>query len=202
MRTKTEYRKSEASRQQIVDAAIATLAKRGLAATSVGDIAAAAKMAKGVVHYHFKGKNDLLAKVLGECQRRLSVDVQTAWAEDGPPIDKIRRVLKEMWRARTQGSPEIRVMIDLMAFAVHDAHLHRSVAEMFHVMRSGIIVDFVKAFDAIGLRPRVPAQIIPKLVMAVLDGVGLHAIFDPPSEADQEDMLRAIEVAAFALFEL
>ncbi len=202
MRVKTEYKKSEASRQQVIDAAIKTIAKRGIVNTSVSDIASTAGMSKGVVHYHFKSKDDLLARVLEQCSARMSERVRRAWDQPIAPVEKIRGALREMLATRTDGSPEVRVLADLMAHSVHDAKLRKPMSTAFHAMRCEMVDEFVKSFTEIGLKPKVPAHIIPKLMMATLDGVGLHHLFDTPSEEDDREILRALEVVAFSLFEL
>ena len=202
MRVRAEYKKSEASRQLVIDAAITTLAKRGFANTSVSDIADAAGMSKGVVHYHFKSKDDLMARVLEQCSRKMSERVRRAWGAPGTPQEKIRTALREMWATRTDGSPEVRVLADMMAQAVHDELLRKPMAGLFHEARQEMVDEFVKCFREVGLTPKVPAHIVPKLVMATLDGMGLHHLFDPPSPEDERDMLRALESVAGALFEL
>lgn len=202
MRTKSEYKKSEASRQQVIDAAVKTIAKRGIANTSVSDIAAAAGMSKGVVHYHFKSKDDLLARVLLQCSEKMSTRVRKAWEAQVSPVEKIRGALREMLATRTDGSPEVRVLADMMGQSVHDAKLRKPMSEVFHSMHCEMVDEFVKSFTALGLKPKVPPHIIPKLVIATLDGMGLHHLFDPPNEDDDRELLRALEVIAFALFEL
>jgi AcrR family transcriptional regulator len=199
---RAEYKKSEASRKQVVDAAIRTLAKLGFAATSVGDIAKTAGMSKGVVHYHFESKDDLYARVLEECVGRVSARARGAWDAPGTPPEKIRRALREMWTARTDGSPEVRVLTELMAQGVHDSKIRKPLASMLHAAHEEMVKDFVCAFESIGLKPRVPPEVIPRLVSATLDGLALHQFFDPPSEAVEKDIMRALEVIAFALFEL
>ena len=54
----------EARRAQIVGTAIGTIAKRGLAETSLSTIAASARISKASILYHFRDKDDLLAEVL------------------------------------------------------------------------------------------------------------------------------------------
>jgi AcrR family transcriptional regulator len=66
-RSRGSYKKSEVSRRQVLEAAVKALAKRGYAKTSVSDIAHAAGMSKGAVHYHFESKDDLIARVLEHC---------------------------------------------------------------------------------------------------------------------------------------
>ena len=55
---------SGATRQRIVEAAYQVLARQGYDATSVKDIAAAAGVAPGLVHYYFKTKEDLVLAVI------------------------------------------------------------------------------------------------------------------------------------------
>lgn len=54
----------EARRAQLVDAAIGVLAEHGYEAASLARIAQAAGVSKGVVSYHFDGKDDLLREVV------------------------------------------------------------------------------------------------------------------------------------------
>ena len=202
MRAKVEYKKSEGSRKQVVDAAIKTFAKNGFADTSVSDIAASAKMSKGVVHYHFENKDDLIAHVLEECCSRISHRGHAAWEIPGTPTEKIRRALREMWAARTDGSPETRVLTELMAQGIHDAKIRKPLSAMFHATHEALITEFVEAFASIGLKPKIAPHVIPRLVMATLDGLGMHHFFDPPTPDEEKEIFRALELIAFALFEL
>lgn len=199
---KTSYKKSEASRQQVLDAAIKTLAKRGFANTSVSDIADTAGMSKGVVHYHFTSKEDLIVRVLAQCYDTLSTAVRSAWSEPGTPPERIRRALREMWVTRTGGSPEMTVVADLMAQGIHDPKLKKSLAARFHTSREELVQELVSSFQKLGLRPKLPAEVVARIVMATLDGIALHQIFDPPTETENGEIVRALELFAFSLFEI
>ena len=50
----------EARRKQIIASTILTLAKRGFVNTSLADIADQIGVTKGVISYHFDGKDDLI----------------------------------------------------------------------------------------------------------------------------------------------
>jgi AcrR family transcriptional regulator len=202
MTSRSTYKKSETSRQQVLDAAVKTLAKRGFANTSVSDIAETAGMSKGVVHYHFANKEDLIIRVLTQVCDTLSARIHKAWSEPGTPSERIRRALREMWATRTDGSAEMRVLADMMAMGVHDAKVKKALAARLQSAREELVTAMMESFDKLGLRPKLPAQVVPRLVMATLDGLGLHQIFDPPSEADQHEIARALELFAFSLFEL
>ena len=111
------YKKSEESRRQVLDAAIATLAERGLAATSSQDIADAAGLSKGAVHDHFESKDELLQRVLERCCESIEERVHSAFAQEGSPMDRVRRAIFEMWAVRRDGIPEMRVLTELHTMA-------------------------------------------------------------------------------------
>jgi len=200
--SKKGYKKGVASRQQVVDSAISALAKRGFAGTSVNDIAAEAGLSKGAVHYHFKSKDDLITQVLITCCEKVSEQVIDAWHQEGPPAERIRRALREMWLVRKSGGPEVRVIADLMAQGIHNQALKAPLAAMFQAAREQIVDQFVGTLVSLGLRPKIPAHIPPRLLLATFDGLALHHFFSPIPPEDEEEVLKALEMIAFSLFEM
>ncbi|MEX0781477.1 MAG: TetR/AcrR family transcriptional regulator [Dehalococcoidia bacterium] len=61
---------SDARQKQIVDCAIEALAEVGYARASLAEIAKRAGISKGVILYHFKGKDGLLEKVVDDIYAR------------------------------------------------------------------------------------------------------------------------------------
>ncbi len=77
-------RRTEATRQKLYDAAIALIAERGYAATTVDDIAEAAGVAKGTVYYNFGSKPELFAGLLKYGVGMLTADLRSAAAGQAP----------------------------------------------------------------------------------------------------------------------
>lgn len=201
VRSRGSYKKSETSRKQVLDAAIQALAKNGYARTSVSDIAALAGMSKGAVHYHFESKDDLIAQVLEQCAGVMRARVRAAWEAPGQPADKVRRALGEMRSTRKQGGPELRVLAELMAQGIHDPKLRRPLAAMFEENRKEILERLVSNLADLGLETKIPASVIPRLLLGTLDGLALHDFFDPPSDEDDDALQRALESIAIGLLE-
>ncbi len=197
-----KYKKSEVSRQQVLDAAIAALAERGYAKTSVSDIAAAAGMSKGAVHYHFESKEHLIGEVLAHCAIVLRERVRAAWEAEGEPAEKIRRALREMRASRKRGAPELRVLADLMAQGLHDEKLRTALAALFAANRKEVLDHLAQSLDAFGLRPRIPLEVIPRLLLGALDGLALHDFFDPPGPEEDAALQQALELITFSLVEV
>lgn len=202
LRARTGYRKSEVSRQQVLDAAIAVLAKQGITGTSVQDIAQGAGLSKGAVHYHFESKEELLERVLDRCSELVEERVRAAFAELGTPLERIRRALVEMWSLRRDGVPEIRVLADLHLLARQNPRIRKACGEALERARRQIIDVGLSELIGMGLKPRIPIEIVPRLIQATLDGLALHQDLDPLSKEDEAQMLLALEVMATSLFDL
>lgn len=72
-------------RSQITGALVKVMAKQGYDGASIADVARVAKLTPGLVHYHFKSKQEILLAVLEELvERHLSkLDARLALETDG-----------------------------------------------------------------------------------------------------------------------
>lgn len=201
-RPRGSYKKSETSRRQVLEAAVRALAESGYANTSVSDIARAAGMSKGAVHYHFESKDDLIARVLEHCARATTERVRVAW--DGPqhPAEKIRSVVAEMREMRKQEVPELRVLADLSAQGLHDPRLRTLLGRIFATNRKQMVDYLTASITSMGVRSKVPVHIVPRLLMGTLDGLAMHDFFDPPEPGDDLQMENVLEAIGFFLFEI
>ena len=196
------YRKSEESRRQVLDAAIATLATRGAANASIQDIADAAGLSKGAVHYHFASKDELLERVLERCCERAEARVLAAFDEPATPMERVRRALVEMWTMRRDGAPEFRVLMELQVMARNNAPLGAAFAAALGRARQQMIDHGLLRLVELGLRPKIAIEAVPRLILATLDGLALHHALDPVTPEEEQELLRAIGLTASALFEL
>lgn len=201
MRARGSYKKSRLSRQQVLEAAVKVLAERGFAHTSVNDIAAAAGMSKGAVHYHFENKDDLINQVLERCAETMRQRVRDAFDAPVEPTEKIRRALREMRHSRQDAAPELRVMADLMAQGLHDPALRARIARMFEANRKEVVEQVVGSLAELGLEPKIPLHVLPRLMLGALDGLALHDFFDPPGEGEDEEVQKALEEITLSLIE-
>lgn len=201
VRIRAAYKKSEVSRQQVLDAAVAVLSAKGMAGASVQDIANAAGLSKGAVHYHFDSKEELLARVLDHCCEVIEGRILGAFAEPGLPLERVQRALHEMWRVRRDGMPEFRVLSELHGLARQNAEIRRAYGAALQRARAHILDTGLSHLVAMGLKPRVPVQVIPRLLMATLDGLSLHHELDPIPADEEAAVMQALEVTALGLFE-
>jgi len=87
-RPSAQAEKSRTRREQILDAAFNTFAKRGYRDTAVDDIAAAADTSKGGVYFHFATKEAIFRELMRTTADRLAAKVDKAVAAETEPIAK------------------------------------------------------------------------------------------------------------------
>ncbi|MBX3201148.1 MAG: TetR/AcrR family transcriptional regulator [Labilithrix sp.] len=199
---RTGYKKSEASRAQVLDAAVRVLAKQGIASTSVQDIADAAGLSKGAVHYHFESKDELLERVLDRCCEVVESRIRAVFAEEGPPLERIHRALAEMWAVRRDGVREMRVLTELHILSRQNKRIRKACGEALQRACRQMIDTALEHLVAMGLRPKVPVEVIPRLIIATLDGLALQQEIDPVSRETEAEIVRALEATTMSLFEL
>lgn len=196
------YKKSAVSAAQIVAAASRVIARQGYAKTSLKDIADEAGMSKGAIHYHFPSKEALVAKVLLAATDAVAERTREAWQAGGnDPFEALRGAVRELWAVRQSGSDEALVVSSLLAQSLHDEALRPQLAAFYAVSVAQTSDHLVKVLASYGLRPRVSPELVPRLLLGLLDGLVMQVFVDP-GVIDAEDLVRAVELIAGALFEI
>jgi TetR/AcrR family transcriptional repressor of bet genes len=84
----------EVRRQQLIEATIDTLARRGYAATTLGDVARVAGLSGGIVNFHFESKDKLFIETLRTLAQEYSTNWRSALAMAGDrPADRLHALL-------------------------------------------------------------------------------------------------------------
>lgn len=89
-------RKSDRTRERILDAAAAAFRERGFAATRLSDIAERANLQAPSLYYHFPSKEDLIEEVLAHAVIRTFERVQQAVSEvpGDDPVGRLRAAIE------------------------------------------------------------------------------------------------------------
>ena len=82
MQAATRQEQKAATRDRLVNAAMALFARKGIVQTTTADIARSIRMSHGVVFLHFPKRDDLVIAVIDEFGRRLAVEFRQALEQD------------------------------------------------------------------------------------------------------------------------
>jgi AcrR family transcriptional regulator len=167
-------------REQILDAAIEVVARKGYEATTLRDVADAAGTSTGTVNYYFANKDDVLASALTEVAERFRRRVDEALQGVDDPAEQLRRVAAacnpdseaavanqivwaEFW-VRAARSERLRDQ--------HERLYDEWRARIAKIVREGVAAGSFRDVDAAGWACE---------FAALLDGLALHVILHPRS---------------------
>jgi len=184
-----KVQQGEATRHALLDAARTLFGQQGYAATSLDQVAAAAKVTKGALYHHFEGKQELFAAVYEQVKREVSERAATAFLEPDPWED-LCAGCHAMLDAHLD--PPVRRILLRDAQAVLDADTIRRVENRYGaVVLRGALRRSVRA----GVIQPLPLKALALMLTgAILEGCMAIADAEDPNQAraDVGDVLTAL----------
>ncbi len=101
----------ERSDERVLQAAASLFREQGYAATSLRDVARAAGMLPGSLHYRYASKEDILAALMERAIDRLIEGVLSASAAGGNPLERLRLAMVEHVRILLSGEDSVYVLL-------------------------------------------------------------------------------------------
>jgi AcrR family transcriptional regulator len=169
----------EARRRQIVETAIRTIATRGYSQASLAEIARQAGISKGVISYHFEGKDELVDEILSRLLREPAEFIKQRVDASERAMDRLRAyvtanfefmkthrdnyvALVDLWESRASGSGN---RFSAEAYGPSRTYLSR-------ILEAGRLGGEFRELDE---------ATVASVIQAAIDGVMLQWVFDEGS---------------------
>ncbi len=177
------------TRTKILEAAFSVLSRQGYENTSIKDIAEEAGVAQGLVHYHFKSKQQLVLAVLAEVCREMEFGTEQGAAGAQAAYQKFKHMLKDKQATHA-------LYIQLIAVGLHDKELGAGVLDFVRQDRAHI-EDLARQVLAEREADPGPARAIASVVEAAVLGIMVQNLIDPNFNAEETvDALNAMSLSA------
>jgi AcrR family transcriptional regulator len=160
--------------ERILFAAAARVVAGGTANLSMQDVADAAGVSKGLIHYHFHDKETLLTRLIEWMTREL-VDREAATLVRSTPKTAVDDLW--MWVAGEIERGHLRVLNELAQ--ERGPLISDAIKLSARVRREAAAVTVDRLFAILELRPRVPVQLLADVIVAFIDGLAIHAALAP-----------------------
>lgn len=182
----SESEKTQKNKGLIVAAAIKTLSQKGFAGTTVTLVAQEAGVSRGLLHYHFKNVEELLAEAVYRAFEPMG-EVFGQIIDQAQSADQLAQTLAQMVRHAMQTDPDaMALMTEALAVGRHSERVSE---KMRQILEDNIAEQEARLhafFKRTGHQPPVPLRHLPRLLIALLDGVGLQSLFIPEMEQDKD----------------
>lgn len=176
-----KVQQGEATRQALLDAARTLFGEQGYAATSLDEIAHAAKVTKGALYHHYEGKQELFGAVYEQVKREVSERAATAFLEPDPWLDLCAGCHAIL---DAHLDPSVRRIVLHDAQAVLDADtIHRVDTRYGAVVLRGALRRSIRA----GVIAPLPLKALALMLTgAILEGCQAIADAEDPSRARED----------------
>ena len=163
---------------RILEATSACIIQKGAADVSLQDVAEAAGVSKALIHYPFHDKGDLLARLVEWLRVALVARQETAL--EGVSASAALDALWQ-WLSDELERGDLRALLDLTL--VQGTAVQAAVHATAAARRDAAGSVTLQLFEALGLRPRVPATLIADAFIAFVDGLALDRVVAPERNA-------------------
>lgn len=178
-RTKAE---AEATRDMLLDAALAVFSRKGYADTRLEDVAQEAGVTRGAIYHHFGGKVELYRALVEERFSRANRIWEEASQQDGTPLQLLRRMMVRSLRYLEQDE-DYRAVQELVIFKTGNL---TELAESMAMKQEGtrqLVAYFTQLIeqgkDAGEIRPDVVPGDAALAAIGLLNGISLIWLLDP-----------------------
>lgn len=154
-------------RQQILDAAVRVFAQRGYESSRVGDIAAEAGVAYGLVYHYFESKDAVLEAVFRESWGRLLAAIAQAEQTAGTAPERLGLVVKIVLRSWRDDPDLVRLLVREVT---RNPHIQDELDEIGQAFAS--LERIIAAGQAEGtIRPSLDPQLCAWMVYGALEEI-------------------------------
>jgi AcrR family transcriptional regulator len=168
----------EQTTQRLLDAAQRLIARKGLSAASVEDIAEAAGYTRGAFYSNFSGKGDLFIELLRRDHQKAHAEFD-ALRSDELPLDRIQARVRELYTQLYRDNESFMNWTEARMLAARDTKFRAKLNALLAEKRDQI-AEFIEYFHRrAGVPPQVPPAAIAMGFMSLIEGVKLSMLSSP-----------------------
>lgn len=164
-------------KQQIVDATVECITKLGYHNFSMQDVAKSAGLSKGIIHYYFLSKDELmmavLEKVAGNIESSMAVKMKAAT----DPVDKLRIFVHACFEVVRRTKEYYQVNMDFWTQINQKEEVRSAIANHYKQFRD-TAASVINEGITSGNFKKIDPKTYSSFIVALVDGLSLQWLFD------------------------
>jgi AcrR family transcriptional regulator len=190
--------RSDEKAQAILDAACRCLSEKGYAATTISEIAAEAGVSRGLLHYYFKNKEELMAKALRAAGETIFELFEDAFARSESAED-LAAGLTHMLRTLVGSDPTyMNLTLECWTMARESPLVAKEMANMYLRALKAFTEGLADAKEHGIISPSIPLDGLASFLLGSTDGLCAQ-FYLQPALANDDAVWEAVEMSIRAL---
>lgn len=176
--------------QRLLDAAQKLIARRGLGATSLEDIAEEAGYTRGAFYSNFSGKSDLFIELLRRDHQATNGQLR-ALRDDSLPLGHIHQRIREIYSQMYRTNDSFMIWTEARMLAARDAKFRAKLDALLLERRAEVAALIGYLYGRIGITPPLATNAVAMGFNSLFEGVKLTMLSSPGgmTSADAESVL-------------
>jgi len=168
----------EQTTQRLLDAAQKLIAKKGLEAASVENIAAAAGYTRGAFYSNFSSKDDLFIELLRRDHQKATAQLN-ALRDASLSLDAVQSGARDVYSQMYRDNESFMIWTEARMLATRDTRF-RAKLNAFLGEKRAQLADFTRYFyERVGAAPPLPPEQVAMGFMSMAEGVKLYMLSSP-----------------------
>lgn len=181
---------------RIITAAQRCLARDGYANVSIKDIAHEAGVAPGLLHYYFPSKEDLLVAAVREAAGRYRQEFFGQLHISDDPARGLACSIEWVGRKFKEDPTWFLLLFELYNLSLRDERIRAELLTMLREERALVTEAVTAILAASPEQLGFSAELLGTLILAIFDGVVIHAMIDPAVDPVQNLSMVARAITA------
>ncbi|HVV87219.1 MAG TPA: TetR/AcrR family transcriptional regulator [Kofleriaceae bacterium] len=164
--------------RQILRAAQELWTRDGYHGASLKEIAAAAGVAKSLVHYHFESKEHLLIELQADWSHRVAAAIRARLASAPPSVESAFAALDQVWESMVATRAQFPFALEVWRQSLHEPSIRRRLQAFERELRDIYVDGLRQTLGPLADRMSLPPERAAAVVRVLVDGLGLRLFLD------------------------
>jgi TetR/AcrR family transcriptional regulator, transcriptional repressor of bet genes len=186
-------------RQQLIDATIKCIARKGMGSTTLSDVAGEAGLSQGIVNLHFESKDNLLNETLRYIADEYKTQFNDALNKSGPDAaSKLHALMQLDLRPAILDRRKLAVWFAFWG-AVKSRPAYRKICEKSDEYYDAVVLQLCDEIIVDGGYKGISAAATATALTSMTNGMWLSCLISPRL-FDREDAMRALDEYLHSIF--
>ena len=184
--------------ESILDAACRCLGEKGYAATTISEIASEAGVRRGLLHYYFKNKEDLMAKALRAAGEAMFELFEDSFIESESADDLAAGVARTLRALTDSDTNYMNLTLECWTMARENPLVAKEMENLYVRLRTSLRDRLAEAKERGIISPSIPLDGLTVFLLGSSDGLFAQFYFQPDL-VDDEAVWKGVEMSIRAL---
>jgi TetR/AcrR family fatty acid metabolism transcriptional regulator len=167
-------------RRQILTGLLKAVGEHGLQRCNMTDVAEAAGVSRGILHYYFKNKDDMIGTLVAHLKESYLPDFRDQIAQMDDPQEQLNQSLWYPVQTFGQaGAGLAKVWIEFWGLAAHHPEVHQFINDTQQALRSHFLQILKTGIEKGVFNKKIKPEKLASIILAALEGMVLQWHFNP-----------------------